>query len=67
MKSAWKILLAVAAVLIGLGVWFVNTAIDRDQQHFQGARNVCERACIQDSGGPQYCRDLCAQHPGRYP
>ena len=67
MKPGWKILLIIAVLLNGLGVWFVNYAIDRDQQHFRDARNVCERDCIQDSGGPQYCRALCVQHPDRYP
>ena len=67
MKSGWKILLIIAVLLIGLGVWFVNYAIDRDMQHFRDAKTVCERDCIQDSGGPQYCRALCAAHPNRYP
>jgi hypothetical protein len=38
-----------------------------DQQRFGAAKNYCERACIQDSGGLDQCREICVHHPDRYP
>ena len=67
MSSTLKFLLIAAAVLICLGAAFFEYAIDRDQQHFRAAKNECERECIQDSGGLEFCRNLCREHPTRYP
>ena len=65
-STALKFILA-AIVLLGLGVGFFNYASNRDQAHFRAAKNPCERECIQDSGGPDFCRKLCAEHPQHYP
>jgi hypothetical protein len=67
LNSALKFFLAGAAVLLCLGAALFEYATERDQQHFRDARNMCERGCIQDSGGPQFCRDLCVKHPDHYP
>jgi len=59
--------LVITIVLFGLIVGFFEYATNRNKEHFRGARNVCERECIQDSGGPNFCRTLCEHHPGHYP
>jgi hypothetical protein len=66
-KLGQKIFLVTIAVLLCAGVALFEYAVSRDQAHFKQARNQCERDCIQDSGGPQFCRDLCAKHPDHYP
>jgi hypothetical protein len=67
LSTTLKLLLISVAVLLCLGVAFFEYAVDRDQQHFRAAKNVCERECIQDSGGPEFCSNLCREHPARYP
>ena len=67
MNITLKFLLAAAAALLCLGAVLFEYAADRDQQRFRAAKNACERGCIQDSGGPEFCRGLCLQHPNRYP
>jgi len=42
-------------------------SFNADQQRFGAAKNNCERACIQDSGGLDQCREICVHHPDRYP
>jgi len=67
LNSTLKFLLATAAALLCLGVAFFEYSTDKDQQRFHAAKNQCERECIQDSGGLNFCRNICAQHPDRYP
>jgi hypothetical protein len=67
LRFTLKFLLISAAALLCLGMVLFEYTTDRDQQHFQAAKNTCERQCMQDSGGVKFCRDLCVQHPNRYP
>ena len=60
-----KILLVVAA-LFGLVIAVFFYSAYTDQQHFRAAANPCERDCLQDSGGLDDCRKLCASHPTAY-
>ena len=62
-----KYMLILSAVFICLVILLLAWSINTDQQRFQAAKNDCERACIQDSGGLDQCRALCVSHPGRYP
>jgi hypothetical protein len=59
-------LIAVAAFVV-LVVALLAYSIYRDQHDFRAAKNDCERACIQDSGGLEDCRKYCASHPNSYP
>jgi hypothetical protein len=60
-----KILLVVAA-LLGLVIIVFVCLFYADQQRFRAASNPCERDCLQDSGGLDDCRKLCASHPMTY-
>jgi hypothetical protein len=60
-----KILLFVAAVL-GLIVVVFFYPVYADQRRLRAAANPCERDCLQDSGGLDDCRKLCASHPMTY-
>ena len=60
-----KILLVVAA-LLGLAIVVFVCSFYADQQRFRAAANPCERDCLQDSGGLDDCRKLCASHPMTY-
>jgi hypothetical protein len=60
-----KILLAVAA-LFGLVIVVFFYSAYTDQRRFRAAANPCERDCLQDSGGLDDCRKLCASHPLTY-
>jgi hypothetical protein len=62
-----KYMLILAAVLVCLIVLLLAWSFYADQQRFGAARNYCERACIQDSGGLDQCREICVPHPDRYP
>jgi hypothetical protein len=60
-------MLMFSAVIICLVVVLLAWSFHRDRQQFAAAKNDCERACIQDSGGLDQCRVFCASHPNRYP
>jgi len=59
----WILAAAFMSLVILVLAWSVNA----DQQRFGAAKNYCERACIQDSGGLDQCREICVHHPDRYP
>lgn len=59
--------LAGAAILLGLAAALFEYSTQQDRQRFAQARNACERGCIQDSGGLEQCREHCKGHPDRYP
>ncbi len=67
MQSAVKFVLVGIAVFVCLVVALWQYSSYQDQRNFGAAKNACERGCIQDSGGIEQCRPLCAQHPDRYP
>ena len=67
MRRDGKYLLAALAAFLALAVALFEYSSYMDQQRFGAARNDCERACIQDSGGLDQCRKLCVAHPYRYP
>jgi hypothetical protein len=56
-----------AAVVMSLVILVLAWSINADQQSFGAAKNYCERACMQDSGGLDQCREICVYHPDRYP
>jgi hypothetical protein len=58
--------LLVMALLLGLVVIVFLYSAYADQQRFRAAANPCERDCLQDSGGLDDCRKLCASHPMTY-
>jgi hypothetical protein len=58
--------LLASAVLVGLAIAAFFAMFSRDQENFRAAANPCERACLQDSGGPTSCREECASHPLTY-
>ena len=62
-KYVWILTAAVMSLVILVLAWSFNA----DQQRFGAAKNNCERACIQDSGGLDQCREICVHHPDRYP
>jgi hypothetical protein len=62
-----KCVLAVVAAFICLAVALFAYSYYHDQKNFSAAKNACERGCIQDSGGIEQCRLVCADHPDRYP
>lgn len=59
--------LILVALFIGLVVLLLAGSFQADQQRFRAAKNDCERACIQDSGGLEQCREICVSHPDHYP
>ena len=67
MRRVLKIVLIVAAVFLGLVIALFQDSVNRDRERFAAAKNDCERACIQDSGGLEDCRKYCASHPSSYP
>ena len=67
MRRTVKYLLIPAAVLMCLVMLVLAWSFYEDQQRFGAAKNYCERACIQDSGGLDQCREICVHHPDRYP
>jgi hypothetical protein len=67
MRRALKYLLAAAAVLVCLVAALWEYSSYNDQKNFAAAKNACERGCIQDSGGIDQCRQVCAPHPDYYP
>jgi hypothetical protein len=60
-----KTLLAIALVFGLVTVLFLYS-VHADQQRFRAAANPCEHDCLQDSGGLDDCRKLCANHPMTY-
>jgi len=66
MARVVKIAVLVLAALVGLGILVLAYAYRADQARFRAAANPCERACIQDSGGIDSCRQDCASHPLTY-
>jgi hypothetical protein len=54
------------AALIGVLIVAFAYSIHLDQQRFRGVKNPCERDCVQDSGGLEFCRKTCASHPNGY-
>ena len=66
MPVALKRILLVIVVLLGLGIAVFLYSTSADQQRFRAAANPCERECLQDSGGLDDCRKLCASHPTTY-
>jgi hypothetical protein len=67
MKRVMKYILVAAAVFACLVVALWKYSFYEDQRNFGAAKNACERGCIQDSGGIDQCRQVCTQHPDRYP
>jgi hypothetical protein len=67
MKRVMKYILVAAAVFACLVVALWKYSFYEDQRNFGAAKNACERGCIQDSGGIDQCRQVCAQHPDHYP
>jgi hypothetical protein len=66
-RRSVRYLLILSAVCIVAVLLILAWSIYTDQQGFGSAKNDCERACIQDSGGLEQCRALCVQHPDHYP
>lgn len=66
-RRAFKSILIVVAVLVVLAMALFEYSVYRDRKNFSEAKNDCERGCIQDSGGFPQCREICADHPDRYP
>jgi len=62
-----KYVLAVVAAFICVVIALLAYSYYHDQKNFSAAKNACERGCIQDSGGIEQCRLVCADHPDRYP
>jgi len=62
-----KYTLILAAALMCLVSLVFVWSFYADQQRFGAAKNYCERACIQDSGGLDQCRETCVDHSDRYP
>ena len=62
-----KYVLAVVAAFICLVMALLAYSYYHDQKNFSAAKNPCERGCIQDSGGIEQCRPVCADHPDHYP
>jgi hypothetical protein len=62
-----KYMWILGAVVMSLVILVLAWSLNADQQRFDGAKNFCERACIQDSGGLDQCRETCVHHPDRYP
>lgn len=67
MRRSVKYVLAILAAFFCLAVGLFEYASNRDQKNFEAAKNPCEVGCIQDSGGLEQCRQLCASHPDHYP
>jgi hypothetical protein len=67
MRRVLKYILTVTAALLCLAIALFEYLSYADQQRFSAAKNDCERGCIQDSGGLDQCRELCAHHPNHYP
>jgi hypothetical protein len=67
MRRVLKYTLFGMAALLGLAIALFVYSSRADQQRFSAAKNDCERGCIQDSGGLDSCRELCAKHPNHYP
>jgi hypothetical protein len=65
-RRVFKRILAGMAVLLCLFMALIAYSIYADQQRFRAAANDCERNCIQDSGGLDGCRKVCAKHPNHY-
>ncbi len=66
MTRVSKKILLVVALPLGLVIVVFFYSTHTDQQRFRAAANPCERACLQDSGGLDDCRKLCASHPMTY-
>jgi hypothetical protein len=66
-RRAIKYVFLLTAVFICLVILVLGWSFHADQQQFRAAKNDCERACIQDSGGLNQCRQICESHPDRYP
>ncbi len=67
MPQVAKYVLGIAAVFLCLAVALFEWSSTTDAKRFAAAKNECERKCIQDSGGLDSCRKVCADHPDRYP
>ena len=67
MRPIVKYVVILTAVFAGLVVLLLAWSIHADQERFGAAKNDCERGCIQDSGGLDQCRQVCVNHPDRYP
>ena len=66
MSRVVKKILLVAAALMGLVIIVFIYAVHADQKRLGAAANPCEHDCLQDSGGVEDCRKLCASHPTTY-
>lgn len=66
LKKLALLVAALVALAIALVIALGSYAFEADQARFRAARNPCERACIQDSGGLEGCRADCASHPLTY-
>jgi hypothetical protein len=66
MSGVLKKILLVVAAIFGLLVVVFFYSVYADQRRLRAAVNPCERDCLQDSGGLDDCRKLCASHPLTY-
>jgi hypothetical protein len=66
MSGVLRKFLLVVAVFLGLVIVVFVYSVRADQRRLRAAVNPCERDCLQDSGGLDDCRKLCASHPMTY-
>jgi hypothetical protein len=59
-------ILFVVATLLGIVIAVFVYSVYAEKERFRAAANPCERDCLQDSGGLDDCRELCAGHPMTY-
>jgi len=67
MRRTMKYIFVTMTTLVCIAVALLEYSSYHDRKQFSAARNNCETGCIQDSGGLDKCREICAQHPDRYP
>jgi hypothetical protein len=67
MRRIVMYVLILAAVFVSLVALLLAWSFHADQERYKAAKNDCERACIQDSGGLESCRQVCVSHPDHYP
>ena len=66
MSSVLKKIALVGVALVGLMIIAIAYAIRADERRLHAATNPCEHDCLLDSGGVEFCRQLCASHPLTY-
>ena len=66
MSRILRNILVVSLVLFALAMAVLSYLLYADQRRIQAGTNPCEHDCLQDSGGIDDCRKLCAGHPTAY-